>query len=304
MDLRRTVLAAALALSASVSGFAADPASNWTQELDAWRAQHAKHLQEPDGWLTVVGLDWLKPGVNTVGAAADNSARIEGLGVDHLFVLRNEEGKIRIEPTAQGFPAGLTINGNAAEAKALELHGKPDLIRYGDFSFFAIARGDGYALRVRNANSDARLHFHGLHWYKPDPAYRITAQWVPYAAPRKVEILSVVNTTSEAQLLGEVHFTLHGQPVVLAPIFYSDDADGLFFVLRDATSKTTTYQASRFLSAPLPSHGLKAPGTVELDFNRLENPPCAFTAFATCPLPLAQNRLTVAIEAGEQRYHE
>lgn len=304
MDLRRVVVAAALALSASVSGLAADPASNWAQDLDAWRAQHARQLQEPDGWLTVVGLDWLKPGVNTVGAAADNSARVEGVGADHLFVLRNEEGKIRIEPTAQGFPAGLTINGAAATAKDLELHGSPEVIRYGNFSFFAIARGDGYALRVRNSEADARQHFHGLRWYKPDPAYRITAQWVPYDEPRKVEIESVVNTTSEAQLLGEAHFTLHGQPVVLTPIFSSADAKELFFVLRDATSKTTTYQASRFLSAPLPDHGLKEPGTVELDFNRLENPPCAFTAFATCPLPLAQNRLTVAIEAGEKRYHE
>lgn len=303
MAFRRIFWGLALSLLPAV-GFAAEPAVNWLHDLEQWRTQRAQQLQAADGWLTVVGLDWLQPGLNTVGAAEDNSARIEGLGADHLFALRYEHERILLEPVAQGFPAGLSVDGAPATARALTLHGKPELIRYGSYSFFVIARGDGYALRVRNSEADARLHFHGLNWYKPDASYRVTARWVPYATPRKVEIESVVNTTSEAQLLGEVRVTLHGHPVVLTPVFYGDDARGLFFVLRDATSSTTTYPASRFLSAPLPDHGLKEPGTVEIDFNRLENPPCAFTAFATCPLPLAENRLKIAIEAGEKRYHE
>lgn len=303
MALRRIIFSLALSLFSAV-GYAAGPDENWLHNLEQWRAQRAQQLQSADGWLTVVGLDWLQPGVNTVGAAADNSARIEGLDADHLFVLRNDDGRILLEPAAQGFPAGLSVNGAPAAARELTLHGKPELIRYGSFSFFVIARGDGYALRVRNSESETRLHFHGLNWYRADAGYRVTAQWVPYTTPRKVEIESVVNTTSEAQLLGEVRFTLHGKPVVLTPVFYGDDAHELFFVLRDATSSTTTYPASRFLSAPLPDHGLKEAGAVELDFNRLENPPCAFTAFATCPLPLAENRLKIAIEAGEKRYHE
>jgi hypothetical protein len=301
MLLRRIVFATSLFVSAASMSFAADPAdANWQQDLENWRAQHAKELQAPDGWLTVVGLDWLTPGINTVGAAADNSARIEGLGADHLFVLRYENGHVRFEPT--GSPAGLTIDGAAPTAREIHFTGKPETIRYGSFSLFVIARGEGYALRVKNSEAEARLHFRGLHWYKPDPSYRITAEWVPYAEPRKVTVTNVVNNTYEGLAAGEVRFTLHGQKVALVPVLGSLDDHDLFFVLRDGTSKTTTYQASRFLSAALPSHGLRQPGTVELDFNRLENPPCAFTAFATCPLPITENRLTVAIEAGEQRY--
>ena len=302
MYLRRIAFAATLILSIPALSFAGDTTSTWQKNLETWRAQHAAELQAPDSWLSVVGLDWLDQGTNTVGAADDNSAQVAGLGVDHLFLLRRQEGHIRLEPTAQGFPEGLTVNGKAAVARELALGREPDLIRYGTFSFVVIARGDGFGLRVRNSNSEERVHFRGLHWYKPDPAYRVTAQWVPYAQTRKVTVQSVVNTTTEGVIAGEVRFQLHGQQVTLVPVLQSLEDHSLFFVLRDATSKTTTYQASRFLHTDLPDHGLRNPGTVELDLNKLVNPPCAFTAHATCPLPIEQNRLAVAIEAGEQRY--
>ena len=157
---------------------------------------------------------------------------------------------------------------------------------------------------MRNNDATERAHFAGRHWYDPDPAYRIRAQWIPYPEPRKVSVQSVINTTTEAELLGEVRFNLNGQELTLKPVFYSEHEKELFFVLRDATSKTTTYQASRFLYTALPDHGLKEAGSVELDFNRLENPPCAFTAYATCPLPLEENRLKVAIPVGELRSHD
>jgi uncharacterized protein (DUF1684 family) len=77
------------------------------------------------------------------------------------------------------------------------------------------------------------------------------------------------------------------------------EEDHLFIIFRDLTYRTTTYGAGRFLYAPMPKDG-----KVILDFNKAENPPCAFTAFATCPLPPRGNRLNVSIPAGEKRNHE
>ena len=103
---------------------------------------------------------------------------------------------------------------------------------------------------------------------------------------------------------GVAEFTLDGKTWRLEPILESPDDKDLFFIFRDTTSKSETYGAGRFLYTPLPDHGLTQPGQLELDFNRAENPPCAYTPYATCPLPTPQNRLTIPIPAGQLRYHD
>jgi uncharacterized protein (DUF1684 family) len=103
---------------------------------------------------------------------------------------------------------------------------------------------------------------------------------------------------------GIAEFTLHGKPTKLEPVIEGNEQDKLFFILRDTTSKTTTYEAARFLHTGLPSNGIGNPGTLTLDFNELYNPPCAYTPYATCPLPPPENRLNIPIEAGEQRYSQ
>jgi hypothetical protein len=142
----------------------------------------------------------------------------------------------------------------------------------------------------------------GLKWFRPDPRYRVTARWIPYTPPHIEKIPTVIGTTLELPAPGIAEFTLDGKTLRLEPVIEADEQNQLFFILRDATSKTTTYGSGRFLHTALPDHGLAAPGELALDFNELYNPPCAYTPYATCPLPPDQNRLTVAIEAGEQRY--
>jgi hypothetical protein len=119
-----------------------------------------------------------------------------------------------------------------------------------------------------------------------------------------LDIPTVLGTTTHLPAPGAAEFTLNGQVLRLEPVLEDPNATELFFILRDATSKSTTYGSGRFLYSELPDHGLSQPGEVWLDFNRLVNPPCAFTPYATCPLPPAQNRLSVPIPAGEQRYHD
>ncbi|HWB33394.1 MAG TPA: DUF1684 domain-containing protein, partial [Acidobacteriaceae bacterium] len=146
--------------------------------------------------------------------------------------------------------------------------------------------------------------FHGLQWYAPDSAYRVTARWIPYHPPQIEKIATVLGTTLNMPAPGVAEFLLKGKVYLLEPVLEGGDATHLFFILRDETASTTTYGGGRFLTTGLPDHGLAHPGSLTLDFNQLYNPPCAYTPYATCPLPPNKNRLPVPIEAGEQRYTE
>ncbi len=190
------------------------------------------------------------------------------------------------------------------------LHTDPDhdknnpRLTIGTLNMYVIHRGDRFALRIKDAKSAALTGFHGLKWYAPNQGYRVTARWIPYAPQKTFTIATLIGTSYPAQVPGSAEFTLHGKTYRLDPILEDPDVAKLFFVLRDTTSFTTTYGACRFLYTGFPDHGLDKPGELLLDFNRLENPPCAYTPYATCPLPPPQNSLPIPLPVGELRYHE
>jgi uncharacterized protein len=282
------------------------PASeaNWRRDLLAWRELHAKKLQAPDGWLSVAGLEWLNQGDNTFGSAPDNRIRIQAEAAPHLGVLRLDKTAVSLAPPSGGFPHELLLDGHTPRAQVLASEDPPSVLTAGTLSMFVIHRGDRYALRLKDSHSFARLHYHELKWYAPNEKYRVAARWIPYATAKIAKIPTILGTTIEMPVPGAAELVIDGQTVLLEPVLESPKATELFFILRDTTSKTTTYGAGRFLYTTLPDQGLNKPGKIWLDFNRLENPPCAYTAYATCPLPPAQNRLAVALAAGEQRYHD
>jgi uncharacterized protein (DUF1684 family) len=252
-------------------------------------------------------LSWLNPGDNTVGADPANQVKLPATSVAQLGVVRLDNNALLLQPPPGGFPRELSVNGNRpiqAVPLFADLDATPSKITLGTLTIAIIHRGDRFGLRTRDSAAPERLNFRGLHWYAPDPNYRILAKWIPYDAPQSRSIPTVIGTDAQMSAPGIAEFTLDGQTLRLEPLLEKSDADELFFILRDTTSKTDTYGAGRFLYATLPSNGLSKPGEVWLDFNRLHNPPCAFTAYATCPLPLPQNRLQVAIPAGEKRYHD
>jgi uncharacterized protein len=218
-------------------------------------------------------------------------------------MLRVSNNAVSLAPPPGGFPQGLLLDGNTPKAGALAGEGTPSILTAGALSMFVIHRGDRYALRLKDSHSFARLHFQGLKWYEPDAKYRIAAQWIPYTPAKMVKIPTIVGTTIEMPVPGAAEFVLDGRTLRLEPVLESPKDTKLFFILRDTTSRTMTYGAARFLYTAFPDHGLDKPGKIWLDFNRLENPPCAYTAYATCPLPPPQNRLAIALAAGEQRYH-
>ncbi|MGA2848302.1 MAG: DUF1684 domain-containing protein [Terracidiphilus sp.] len=277
--------------------------TQWNKDLAAWRTQREQSLSAPDGWLTLIGLEWLKPGVNTVGSAAECQIRIHAKAPEHIGLLTVSANTLQILAPTGGFPPDLTIDSKPAREGLLAADdAKPNTIAWHGLTMVVLHRGNRYALRIKDADSPTRTGFHGLNWYPPDPHFRVAAHWIPYNPPHTEKIPTVIGTVLSLPSPGVAEFTLDGKTLRLEPVIEGDDQTILFFILRDQTSKTTTYEAARFLHTGLPDHGLTNPGRLELDFNKLENPPCAYTPYATCPLPPEQNRLPVSIPAGEQRY--
>lgn len=308
--MKKIVLLAAVVILAAVS-FAfggSDPSPSpdaWQRDLLAWRDKRAANLQTTEGWLSLIGLEWLKDGDNSFGSAADNRIQIAKAPAQ-VAVVRLEKGALRLLPPPGGFPKELLVDGHPAQEQALAADDSPNRskLSFGGLTIIVIHRDERYGLRIKDAQAPTRVGFHGLRWYPPNPAYRVRAKWIPYNPPKMLDVPTILGTVSKLPAPGVAEFTLDGQVFRLEPVLEDPKDTELFFILRDTTSKTTTYGAGRFLYTELPDHGLSQPGEIWLDFNQLENPPCAFTPYATCPLPPAQNRLTVAIPAGEQRYHD
>jgi len=307
-------LRTALYLSGSFAFFALLPLALAAQETFsqqdelAWRTQHATDLQKPDGWLSLIGLEWLEPGETSIGSASDNKIHLPGTAPAHVAVLKLENNAVTLAPPNEDFPSGLQIDSAPAKPQALRADQDKDKfnshVTIGTLNFYVIKRADKFALRIKDAKSPSLLEFHGLKWFEPNSAYRVTAKWTPYVPAKSVSLLTLVGTEYSEPVPGFAEFTLQGKTFRLEPVLEDPSNPKLFFILRDTTSTETTYPACRFLYTTFPNHGVDQPGELVLDFNHLENPPCAYTPYATCPLPPAGNRLPVALRVGEQRYHK
>ena len=204
-------------------------------------------------------------------------------------------------PFSPGPGVPVLFNGKPAIETDLKSDADPkyDVLDIGRVRFFIIKREDKLGVRVKDNDSAARREFTGMRWYPIDPSWRVQATYTPWDKPHPVTFDTAVGLKEQDESPGYVTFLRNGKEYRLEPVV---DEGQLWFVMRDQTSGKATYGASRFLYADLPKNGLKKSGTVELDFNKAENPPCVFCNFATCPLPLPQNRLALAITAGEQMY--
>jgi uncharacterized protein (DUF1684 family) len=282
-------------LAFAAGGEVVDPKAEHAQEIESWRTARVKQLTKPDGWLTLIGLHFLQAGENTVGSAEGNSIRLAKGPAHWASLTMADDGRVKAVFTPG---VGTKVNGEEALASALkdDSHGPSDVVSAGSLSFLVIDRGGKKALRVRDSEADARTHFLGLDYFPIDPSWRIDAAWVPFEKPREVPMRDVLGNVSSALILGKAVFTRDGKTIELLPI--QEDPDGvLFFVISDETSGKETYAAARFLyAAPA------VDGQVHLDFNKAQNPPCAFTPFATCPLPPKENQIPLAVTAGEKTY--
>lgn len=262
-----------------------------------WRDRRLARLTTATGWLTLVGLDWLEPGENAFGSDAANPVRLpEGKAPAKAGVFVLEGDHVRVVPDPG---AGLTIDGKPASAQILadDTTGKPDVLKVGDLIFYIVRRGDRFGVRIKDPSSPVRTRFKGLDYFPASPKWKVTGTFVPFDAPKKVEIPTVLGTTDTMESPGLVRFTIDGKELSLEPVVADPDDPALWFIFSDRTSGKETYGAGRFLYADMPKDG-----KVVIDFNRAYNPPCAFTPYATCPLPPKENRLPIRVEAGEKAY--
>jgi uncharacterized protein (DUF1684 family) len=303
------LLSCLLSTLVPISGRSRD--ESWQRELSDWRLKHDSELQKPDGWLALVGLEWLRPGDNSFGSAPDNRVHLPSPAPPHVGVLHLDGPTVTIGPAPSvsgGFPGGFLIDGQPAAAQTL--HTDPDndknnpRLAIGSLTMYVIQRGGRYGLRIKDSNSEALRRFHGLNWFPLNPKYRVMARWIPYDPPRSTTLTTLIGTHYSQPVPGAAEFTLAGKSYRLEPVIEDPAEAKLFFIMRDQTSKSTTYGACRFLYTSYPDKGLTIPGTLVLDFNQLENPPCAYTPYATCPLPPPGNRLAIRLPVGEKCYHD
>ncbi len=251
-------------------------------------------LRAPDGWLTLAGLFWLRTGVNRIGTDRSNAIVLpEGSAPARVGEIDFHAGVARFV-AAPGVKVRLGRTAVGTKVLQSDEQGAPDILSINSISFYVIRRGERYGVRVKDNNSPYRKKFKGLHYFPIDARYRVRARFVPYQPPRRIAVTNVLGDTEMTPVPGYVEFQLQGKTLRLVPMV---EDGALFFVFRDLTTGKQTYPAGRFLTTAMPRNG-----TVVLDFNKAYNPPCAFTPYATCPLPPKENALPVRIEAGELRY--
>lgn len=288
------LLIALLALTAPPAS--SPPAEGaYRAEVEKWRADRIARLTADDGWLTVVGLSWLKEGNNSVGASPSNDVVfLPAKSPPHLGRIRVTGGKAHLDVAP-----GVEVTHDGKEVRSLDLAsdetGEPTVVRHGTLSFYLIRRGEKLGVRVKDSANPARKSFRGIDSYPVSSAWRVAARFEPHPPGRTIPIPNVLGNVTREPSPGAVVFRIGSREYRLDAVEEQGEED-LFLIFGDRTNGATTYVAGRFLYAPRPGKD----GRTVVDFNKSYNPPCAFTPFATCPLPPPQNRLPVRIEAGEK----
>ena len=266
----------------------------YVKEIEKFQRDQESDLKKDDGWLTVAGLFWLKDGSNTVGAGQAFDVRLTDNFKQGKF------GEIDFHDGAATLKveSGVEAQSDGQKISTIELvsdeKGKPTKVQTGSQTFYLIRREDRFGIRLKDNNSETRRAFKGLSWFPIDESYKVTARFEAFPAPQEIPIPNVLGGKFKMKSPGILKFSLKEKEYSLQPVVEEDDK--LFIIFRDASNLTETYTGGRFLYADKPVNG-----QVVLDFNQAVNPPCAFTHFATCPLPPPQNDLPIAIRAGEKR---
>jgi uncharacterized protein (DUF1684 family) len=268
-------------------------AASYRKQIEAWRAERVDKLKADGGWLTVAGLFWLKPGGNRFGAERGNDIVLPASAPARAGAFVVEGGRVRVEVEPG---VAITLGGKPVSGAALQTDAggaAPDVLVMGPLTLQIIDRGGRLAVRLKDMQSAARKGWKGTAWYPVNPAYRVIARFEPRPTPTTIAVPTVIGTVEPMPSPGTAWFELGGKTLRLDPVLEPGETQ-LFFIIRDATSGHATYGGGRFLYADPAKDG-----HVVLDFNKAYAPPCAFTPYATCPLPPAVNRLGIAVEAGE-----
>lgn len=291
-----------MALIAAVGWRNADGPS-YKAQIDEWHQTRLNALKSETGWLNLAGLFWLNDGKNSLGRGADFdvSFPVAEAPAD-LGFLYLENGQVRFVPKAG---AAVLANGKAVSEPLVIFSPteKAVVLAHGSLRWFVIKRGPKYGVRLRDLDSPNVKEFQSIGRYPVDESWRVKARFETPKVPATIAITDVLGLTSQQPLAGTLVFERAGKTYRLDAV---DEGEKLFILFGDPTNAHETYGAGRFLYAdkPVSTSATGEKGLVILDFNQAINPPCAFTPYATCPIPPKQNKLALAVTAGEKRYGE
>lgn len=271
--------------------------SDYVAQIGRWRAHRVSELESPQGWLTLTGSGRLHPGRYRVGTSADNDVTLPN-GPPRLGTLRiSAEGDV-VFAAAAG--ANVTLDGRPVGVVSLRVgdidhHG--DRLKFGGYEFYLVRTGPMFGWRFRDPNSPLLKEFSGLEYFPVNWGWRIKAEWHPYLRPKPITLLTSIGTPLELHIPGEAVFYRDGHRFRLYPLLDPEDPARLVVVFADRTSGKETYGGARYLSLRPDDNG-----RVILDFNKAVNPPCAMTPHVVCPIAPPENRLDIAVAAGEKTY--
>lgn len=282
----------------------------YKNEIQKWQGERLASLTKDDGWLTLVGLFWLKEGENKFGSDAKNAVvlpkdkapGIAGsfwLEKGHVRLTARPEAKISVAPRPDN---DVKYRSDQQPVTAFDLKDDnddsgPTILKLGSLLINVVKRGERIGVRVKDTESQTRREFKGLEYFPIDPKWRLEARFEPYQPAKMIPITNVLSMTEDEISPGALVFEVDGKTYRIDPILEKGATD-YFVMIADETTGKETYGAGRYLYVSPPD----ATGKVVVDFNKLYSPPCAFTNFATCPLPPKQNHLPFRIEAGEEKY--
>ncbi len=259
-----------------------------------WRVRRITSLVRPDGWLSLVALHWLDRPETRIGSSEDADLRLENAPPLLGSVVQRKDG-IHFKPAKGALVSVQGVPLRGAQKLGADEAGKTIELSSGGLRISLIERGRP-ALRVKDAAGPARKGFVGLDYWPFDARWLVDAQFVAHDPPRTMDVATVVGWQEPMGNPGVLKFELLGRPYQLEAL--GDPGENLFLIIADRTNAKESYGAGRFLYVPWPDEQ----GRTRIDFNRLYNPPCAFTAYSTCPLPPPENRMRLGLRAGERRY--
>jgi uncharacterized protein (DUF1684 family) len=286
----------AISMAACGRGAAPDATDPYRAEIAKFREAREAVLTTDTGWLTIAGLFFLTKPETSFGSDPVNDIVLPAGAPARAGTFALHDGKVAVT-AASG--VSFALNGSTVTHADLKSDGigSPDRIGLQDLTLWVHQSGDRLAIRLRDKNNHLRKEFAGLSWYPVGEAYRVDGQFVPYDTPKTMQIPNILGDVDSMMSPGTAAFSMGGQRMQMVAISDPDHPKELWFIFRDLTTGKETDPAARFLYTPLPVNG-----KLTLDFNRAQNPPCAYNAFATCPLPPQENRMPVRVEAGEKMY--
>ena len=267
---------------------------DYVKEMTQWHADRLSRLKDKNGWLALAGLYWLKDGLNTFGSDTSNNLVFPVYAPPFIGTLELKDSIVYLQETVQPV---LIDSVPASQIKLVDdMSGKPTQMQLGRYAWNIIKRSEHFGVRLRDYESPLRDTLKNVPIFETNEQYRVFADYKPFDVPEKQVVHTVIGTDAENIIPGVLSFRLKGKKYSLYPAVYDKEWS---IVFGDQTNGEETYDAGRFLDITAPDEH----NQVIIDFNKAYNPPCAFTAYATCQLPHRSNILPVRIEAGEKAVH-